>query len=97
MTPYLGIAKAHGSTGKATKAIEFYHRAITTLESSRGAESEDLIMPLFSLGNLLLQEGKAKEAETSFLRSKLFFFMDGLFLPLSFTFMVVDRSFVTLI
>lgn len=68
MTPYLGIAKAYGSTGKATKAIKFYHRAITVLESSRGTESEDLIAPLFSLCNLLLKEGKAKEAETSFLR-----------------------------
>lgn len=62
------MGKALGSTGKATKAIEFYDRAITILESSRGAQTEDLVIPLFGLGNLLLQEGKSKDAETPFLR-----------------------------
>lgn len=71
VTPYLGMAKCLGSTGKATKAIEFYNSAISILESSRGAESEDLIMPLFGLGNLLLKERKAKDSETSFLRLDL--------------------------
>ena len=75
VTPFLGMAKALGSIGKATKAIEFYHRAITILESSRGAESEDLVIPLFGLGSLLLQEGKAKDAETAFLRLNLFLFL----------------------
>ncbi|KAM6586530.1 hypothetical protein CsatA_009135 [Cannabis sativa] len=68
VTPFLGMAKALASTGKATKAIEFYHRSITILESSRGPQSEDLVIPLFGLGNLLLQEGKAKDSETPFLR-----------------------------
>lgn len=72
VTPYLGMAKSLGSSGKATEAIEFYNRAITILESSRGVESEDLIVPLFGLGNILIQEGKAMEAETPFLRLNFF-------------------------
>ncbi|PQQ04267.1 nephrocystin-3 isoform X1 [Prunus yedoensis var. nudiflora] len=56
------------SIGRTSKAVEFYHRAISLLESSRGAESEDLVIPLFGVGSLLLKEGKPVEAETPFLR-----------------------------
>lgn len=68
MTPILGMAKVLGSLGRATKAVEFYHRSITILESCRSTENEDLIVPLFGLGNLLLKEGKPMEAESPFLR-----------------------------
>lgn len=68
ITPYLGMAKVLGSFGKATKAIKIYQRVITLLGSSRGAQSKDLVVPLLSLGNLLLKEGKANDAETHFTR-----------------------------
>lgn len=66
------MAKSLGSSGKATRAIEFYNLAISILESSRGIENEDLIMPLLGLGNMLLQGGKATEAENPFLRLNFF-------------------------
>lgn len=66
------MAKSLGSSGKATRAIEFYNLAISLLESSRGIENKDLIMPLLGLGNMLLQEGKATEAENPFLRLNFF-------------------------
>lgn len=64
ITTLLGMAKALGSIGRATKAVETYNRAINILESSRDIESEDLVVPLFSLGNLLIKEGRASEAES---------------------------------
>ena len=69
----LGLAKALGSIGRVTKAVEVYHRIITILELDRGAESEDLVLPLFGLGNLLIKEGKAKDAESAFVRLHCFF------------------------
>lgn len=68
VTPLLGLAKSFGSYGKATKAIGVYERTLTILERNRGSESEDLVVPLFSLGKLLLKEGKADEAEIPFTR-----------------------------
>lgn len=68
VTPILGMAKVLGSIGRATKAVEFYHRSISILESCRSTENEDLIIPLYGLGNLLLKEGKLVEAESPFLR-----------------------------
>lgn len=62
------MAKVLGSIGRATKAVDNYHRAITILESSRGPESEDLVVPLFGLGNLLIKEGRATDAESPFIR-----------------------------
>ncbi|KAG2310452.1 hypothetical protein Bca52824_022009 [Brassica carinata] len=61
-------SKSYGSYGKANKAISVYERTVTILERSRGSESEDLVVPLFSLGKLLLKEGKADEAEAPFTR-----------------------------
>lgn len=72
ITPILGMAKVLSSIGRTSKAAEFYYRAISLLESSRGAESEDLVIPLFGVGSLLLKEGKPVEAETPFLRSNFF-------------------------
>jgi hypothetical protein len=60
------MAKSFASDGKATKAIGVYERTLTILERNRGSESEDLVVPLFSLGKLLLKEGKAAEAEIPF-------------------------------
>lgn len=68
VTPCLGMAKVLGSTRKTEKAMEMYQKAITLLESSRGAESKDLVVPLLGLGNLLLKEGRAIDAETHFTR-----------------------------
>lgn len=68
VTPLLGLAKSFASDGKATKAIGVYERTVTILERNRGSESEDLVVPLFSLGKLLLKEGKAAEAEIPFTR-----------------------------
>ncbi|KAJ0101006.1 hypothetical protein Patl1_05195 [Pistacia atlantica] len=68
ITPLLGTAKVLGSVGRATKAVEIYHRVITILETNRGAESEDLVLPLSGLGNLLIKEGKAVAAESAFIR-----------------------------
>ncbi|MCI23659.1 kinesin light chain [Trifolium medium] len=62
------MAKALGSIGKATKAIETYQHVITLLESSKGAESKHLVVPLLSLGNLLLKEGRVDDAESHFTR-----------------------------
>lgn len=62
------MAKVLGSIGRVTKAVEVYHRAISILESNRGTESTDLVVPLFSLGNLLIKEGRATEAERAFFR-----------------------------
>lgn len=45
-----------------------YHRAITVLETNMGAENEQLVLPLFSLGNLLIKEGKTTDAENAFIR-----------------------------
>lgn len=68
VTPLLGLAKSFTSDGKATKAIGVYERTLTILERNRGYESEDLVVPLFSLGKLLLKEGKADETEVPFTR-----------------------------
>lgn len=67
-TPLLGMAKSLGSIGRATKAVEIYHRAIAILELSRGAESEDVVVPLLGLGNLLIKEKRATDAEIPFIR-----------------------------
>lgn len=65
----MGIGKVFGITGRATKAIEIYNRAITILEMSRGAECEDLVVPLCALGNLFIKEERITDAEISFKRS----------------------------
>ncbi|KAF5947502.1 hypothetical protein HYC85_013459 [Camellia sinensis] len=62
------MAKVLGSIQRATKAVEVYHRVITIFELSKGAESEDLVVPLLGLGNLLMKEGKAMDAEIPFMR-----------------------------
>jgi hypothetical protein len=72
------MAKILGSIGKATKAIEVYQRVISILESSRGAESKDLVVPLSGLGNLLIKEGRATDAESLFNRL-LYFLLVPLF------------------
>lgn len=69
VTPLLGLAKHVGSAGRAAEAEEFYQRIITIMESSRGADSADLVLPLYGLGNLLLDQGKPNEAEIHFDRS----------------------------
>ncbi|GKE01659.1 nephrocystin-3 isoform X2, partial [Tanacetum coccineum] len=66
--PLLGMGKALGSVGRATKAIDIYHRAISILESNMGLESKELVVPLTTLGNLFLNEGKAEDAENAFMR-----------------------------
>lgn len=66
------MAKALGFLGRATKAIETYHRAISILESSKGEENEELVVPLYALGNLLLKERRTADAETAFGRLYLF-------------------------
>ena len=66
--PFLGMGKALSSVGRATKAIDIYHRTISILESNLGAESKELVVPLTSLGNLLINEGKAEDAENAFTR-----------------------------
>lgn len=73
VTPYLGMAKVYSADGKATKAIKMYQHAITLLESSRGAESKDLVVPLLGLGSLLLKEGRAVDAEAHFTRFIIIF------------------------
>lgn len=74
------MAKVFGSIGKASKAIEIYQLVITFLESNRGAESKDLVVPLLSLANLLLKEGRANDAESHFTRlSFLFLFSLSIF------------------
>ena len=74
VAPCLAMAKVLSSVGKATKAIEKYQHAITLLESNRGAESKDLVVPLLGLGNLLLKERRVRDAETHFTRLSFLFF-----------------------
>lgn len=62
------MGKVLGSTGKAAEAIDAYKRVIMIWELSKGTESKELALPLFSLGNLLLKEGRASEAEDLFNR-----------------------------
>lgn len=64
----MGMAKVLRSIGRVTKAITIYHRAVDILEKNRGAKSEELVVPLFALGNLFISEGKATDAETCFSR-----------------------------
>lgn len=64
----MGIAKVLRSIGRSTKAIAVYQRAVDILEKKRGMGSEELVVPLSGLGNLLLSEGKAVEAENCFSR-----------------------------
>ena len=72
------IGNCLSSFGETTKAIEFYHHAITILESISGAEAEELIIILAKRCSLLIEEVKAKDAETH-LRSKFrSFYLDGL-------------------
>lgn len=68
----LGMAKVLGSMGRASEAMETYQRVITLLESSRGGENEELAVPLLALGNLLMKEGRAPDAESPFDRLILF-------------------------
>lgn len=68
VTPLLGMANALGSTRRTTKAVEVYNRAIAIVEQDRGVESEELVVPLSGLGNLLVKEGKADLAENTFTR-----------------------------
>lgn len=72
------MAKVLGSIGRTTEAVEDYHRAITILESSRGAESEDLVVPLFGLADLLIKEGRATDAESPFIRLIYVFFLSSM-------------------
>ena len=74
---YLGIAKSFSSLGKAAKAIEFYRYALKSMESSGGVESGQDVMPSHELAQLLLEEGKAGEAEDHFIRSNFYSCLDG--------------------
>ena len=87
------MAKVIGSIGKATKAIETYQRVITLLESSRGTKSKDLVVPLLSLANLLLKEGRANDAETHFTRLSLL----SLFSPSIFSALLTFLSSILLL
>ena len=69
--PLLGLAKVLKLSGRVTEAMETYQRSITILEKSRGPMSEDLVLPLSSIGNLFIDEGRAADAKTIF--SRLFF------------------------
>ena len=69
------MAKVLGAIGRSTKAVETYHRAIAILELNKGAESEDLVVALFGLGNILLKEGRTTDAETHFVRLLSFIYV----------------------
>lgn len=64
----LGKAKVLKSTGRVTEAIDTYHQTVNILEKNRGTESEELVIPLFALGDLQIDEGMVLEAEYSFKR-----------------------------
>ena len=68
VTPLLGLAKHLGSVGRAAEAVEIYEHVITIVESSHGADSLDLVLPLSGFGNLLLSQGKPNDAEIPFTR-----------------------------
>ncbi|KAF5947517.1 hypothetical protein HYC85_013474 [Camellia sinensis] len=44
-----------------------YRCLLTILELSKGADSEDLVVPLLGLDNLLMKKGKAKDTENPFI------------------------------
>ena len=69
------MAKVLGAIGRSTKAVETYHRAIAILELNKGAESEDLVVALLGLGNILLKEGRTTDAETHFVRLLSFIYV----------------------
>ncbi|KAL8049427.1 hypothetical protein ABFX02_06G020100 [Erythranthe guttata] len=64
----MGMAKVQGTSRKSREAIKTYQRVVEILESSRGGETEDMIAPLCSLGNLLIKEGRNSDAEYTFNR-----------------------------
>lgn len=68
ITPLLGMAKVYRLIGRATKAAALYHQTVDILEKNRGGESEELVVPLCSLGNLFINEGKTVDAEACFRR-----------------------------
>ena len=69
------MAKVLGAIGRSIKAVETYHRAIAILELNKGAESEDLVVALFGLGNILLKEGRTTDAEAHFVRLLSFIYV----------------------
>ena len=68
ITPLLGMAKTSNLIGRPSKAITIYRRSIDILELVRGTDSEELVVPLFSLGNIFISEGKAADAESCYSR-----------------------------
>ena len=68
VSPMLGMAKALGSNGRIREAIQTYHCVIELLEHHKGPLCEELVVPLFSLGKLLLKEARVSEAENFFKR-----------------------------
>lgn len=67
-TPLMGMAKVQGTSGRAPEAINTYQRVIEILESIGGGETREMILPLCALGNLLIKEGRASDAEFTFSR-----------------------------
>lgn len=68
ITPLMGMAKVYRLLGRSTKSAALYHKSVDIVEKSRGADSEELVVPLASLGNLFINEGKAVDAEACFRR-----------------------------
>lgn len=68
ITPLLGMAKTSILIGRPSKAITIYQRSVDILELVRGPDSEELVIPLFSLGNIFISEGRAADAESCFSR-----------------------------
>lgn len=64
----MGLAKVQETSGRASQAIATYYTVIKLLESSKAGEGERLVLPLSALGDLLLKEEKASEAEHLFNR-----------------------------
>eukprot|EP00257_Ricinus_communis_P017943 XP_015576515.1 uncharacterized protein LOC8268186 isoform X3 [Ricinus communis] len=64
------MGSMYSALGKFEKSMIAYQRVISVLESKygRGAESKELVVPLFGLGNLLMKEGRTTDAEIHFIR-----------------------------
>ena len=63
----LGLARVYQQQGRTNDALQYYRRAVNLSRDEAGAEA------LYHLGNLLLQEGQARDAIEELSRMQVLF------------------------